>query len=208
MISTVLKNEDLVILESTVPPGTCQKIIKNRLDEEFGGKYFLAHSPERAMPGRTLYEIINNDRIIGGYTPKACEKAKSIYENFIKGEISLTTTRTAEVVKLIENTYRDVNIALANEFAIIAENSDVNVWDAITLANKHPRVEIHKPGPGVGGHCISIDPWFLSSTTQGSWMINLAREINDSMPNFDLNYIRDMVKGIKNPNITILGVCL
>jgi len=204
-----LKRGNLIILESTVPPGTSEKLIIPIL-EKSGlnvGEFYFAHCPERAIPRKTLYEMIHNDRVIGGYDKKSAELAKKIYSLFVKGNIYLTDIKTAEFVKLIENTYRDVNIALANEFAQIAEDCGINIWEAIKLANKHPRVNILKPGPGVGGHCIAIDPWFLTENSTKCRMVSLAREINDSMPNYILQIARSLLKGIKDdPTITVFGV--
>lgn len=208
MIYPHLKRDNLVILESTVPPGTYEKLLIPIL-EKSGLKidnFHIAHCPERAIPGRTIHEMINNDRIIGGYDKKSSELTKLIYSSFVKGKIYLTDTKTAEFVKLMENTYRDVSIALANEFAQIADESGINVWEAIELANKHPRVSILKPGPGVGGHCIAVDPWFLTENSSKFKMISLAREINDSMPNYVLLLIRTLLKGLREPTITIFGL--
>ena len=208
MIRPYLKRDNLVVLESTVPPGTSERLVipileKNGLN---AGEFYFAHCPERAIPGRTIYEMIHNDRIIGGYDNKSAELARSLYASFVKGNIYLTDLKTAELVKLMENTYRDVNIALANEFAQIAEECGINVWEAIELANKHPRVNILRPGPGVGGHCIAVDPWFLTENSTKSKMILLAREINDSMPNYVLQIVRNLLKDVKEPTITIFGV--
>ncbi|RLI80098.1 UDP-N-acetyl-D-mannosamine dehydrogenase, partial [Archaeoglobales archaeon] len=208
MIRPYLKRDGLVVLESTVPPGTSERLVipileKNGLN---AGEFYFAHCPERAIPGRTIYEMIHNDRIIGGYDNKSAELARSLYASFVKGNIYLTDLKTAELVKLMENTYRDVNIALANEFAQIAEECGINVWEAIELANKHPRVNILRPGPGVGGHCIAVDPWFLTENSTKSKMILLAREINDSMPNYVLQIVRNLLKDVKEPTITIFGV--
>lgn len=126
-----------------------------------GEDLFVSHSPERVIPGKIFEELINNDRIVGGITPKSAELTKELYETFVQGQIHLTDATTAELVKVMENTYRDVNIAFANELAKIAETIDVDIWEAIRFANFHPRVNIHTPGPGVGGHCIAVDPWFL-----------------------------------------------
>ncbi|MEA2066845.1 MAG: nucleotide sugar dehydrogenase [Thermotogota bacterium] len=203
-----LSKNNLVILESTVPPGTSEKLLLPTLEKSGikAGEFYLAHSPERAIPGNTIYEMIHNHRVIGGYDKKSAEMTKSVYESFVEGKMHLTNLDTAEFVKLMENTFRDINIALANEFAQIGEENNINVWDAIDLANKHPRVDILKPGPGVGGHCIAIDPWFLASTARNSKMINLAREINNSMPNFVLRMVREMTEHIKSPVITAFGV--
>jgi UDP-N-acetyl-D-mannosaminuronic acid dehydrogenase len=195
MIYQHLRKNNLVILESTVPPGTCDKLLVPVL-EKSGlkvGDFSLAHCPERAIPGNTIYEMVHNDRIIGGIDEKSTELAKSLYSCFVKGNFYLTDTLTAEFVKLMENTFRDINIALANEFAQIAEECGVNVWEAIELANKHPRVNVLKPGPGVGGHCIAR-------------IVSLAREINVSMPNHVLQIVKRQVDDIKDPVITVLGV--
>ncbi|MFW6048436.1 MAG: nucleotide sugar dehydrogenase [Candidatus Natronoplasma sp.] len=208
MIYPLLKEKDLVVLESTVPPGTSEKLILpllkiSGLSED---QFYLVHSPERAIPGNTLYEMVHNDRLIGGLNSKATEKGKSLYSSFTEGEIFKTDIRTAEMVKLMENTFRDINIALANEFSRISEDIGINVWEAITLANNHPRVDILNPGPGVGGHCISVDPLFLTAKSTNSKMINLAREINDSMPNFVLSLVRRKTKDIERPTISVFGV--
>jgi UDP-N-acetyl-D-mannosaminuronic acid dehydrogenase len=208
MIYQHLIKDNLVILESTVPPGTCDKLLVPVL-EKSGlkvGDFRLAHCPERAIPGNTIYEMVNNDRIIGGIDKKSTELAKSLYSSFVKGNFYLTNTVTAEFVKLMENTFRDINIALANEFAQIAEECGVNVWEAIELANKHPRVNVLKPGPGVGGHCIAIDPWFLTENSTRCRIASLAREINDGMPNHVLQIVKRQVDCIKDPVITVFGV--
>jgi len=196
-----LKEDNLVILESTVPPGTCERLILPML----GNKAHLVYCPERAIPGNTIHEMIYNDRIIGSNEKRLGEFAKEIYTSFVKGNIYLTNLRTAEMVKVMENTFRDINIALANEFAQIAEESGVNIWEAIELANKHPRVNILKPGPGVGGHCIAIDPWFLVENSVRSRIVNLAREINDSMPRHVLRLVKELGIGTHS-TITVLGV--
>ena len=209
MIYPHLRKENLVNLESTVSPGTCEKLLIPILEKSglrASKDFYLSHCPERAIPGNTIYEMVHNDRIIGGIDKKSIELTKSLYSAFVKGNFYLTTAITAEFVKLMENTFRDINIALANEFAQIAEECQVNIWEAIELANKHPRVNILKPGPGVGGHCIAIDPWFLTENSTRCRIISLAREINDGMPNHVLQIVKDMVKGVKNPVITVLGV--
>ena len=204
-----LKKDALVILESTVPPGTTKKLLVPILEKsklKAGIDFYVSHCPERAIPGKTVHEMINNDRIIGGIDKKSSELTESLYSCFVKGNLYLTNAETAEFVKLMENTFRDINIALANEFAQIAEESNVNVWDAISLANKHPRVNILKPGPGVGGHCIAIDPWFLTENSTRCRIVSLAREINDGMPNHVLQMTKRMVKDVEKPTITVLGV--
>ena len=204
-----LKKNNLVILESTVPPGTCEKLLVPILERsglKVGEDFYLAHCPERAMPGNTIHEMINNDRVIGGIDGESGELTKSLYSCFVRGGIYLMDIKTAEFVKLMENTFRDVNIALANEFAQIAEESGINVWNAIEFANKHPRVNILKPGPGVGGHCIAIDPWFLTENSTRCRMISLSREINDSMPGYVLQTVKKVLKDVKEPVITVFGV--
>ena len=209
MIWPHLKKGNLVILESTVPPKTTERILVPILEKsglKAGEDFYVVHCPERAIPGKTIYEIVHNDRIIGGITPESAEVAKKLYASFVKGNIYLTDATTAEFVKLIENTYRDVNIALVNELAQIAEDYGINIWEAIELANKHPRVNLHKPGPGVGGHCIAIDPWFVIQNSSNGRMISLARYINDTMPNYVLRKVREMLKDIHFPTVTVFGV--
>ncbi len=208
MISPHLKHGNLVILESTVPPGTSEHLLIPILEKSGvnAGDFSFSHCPERAIPGKTIREMVYNDRIIGGYDLKSAERTKELYASFVKGCIHLTDTKTAEFVKLMENTYRDICIALVNEFAQVAEECGINVWEAIDLANKHPRVNMLKPGPGVGGHCIAVDPWFLTENSTRCKIISLAREINDTMPNHVLQLVKEMVNGIKEPIITVLGV--
>lgn len=208
MIAPHLKPGNLVVLESTVSPGASENVVipiltKNGLISD---DILYVHCPERAIPGNTLFEMINNDRIIGGINKKSEEFARGIYSSFVIGNLYTTNVRTAEFVKLMENTFRDVNISIANEFACMGNEFQINIWEAIDLANKHPRVNILKPGPGVGGHCIAIDPWFLTESSTRTRMISLARSINDSMPNYVLSEVRTLIKGINNPVITIFGV--
>jgi UDP-N-acetyl-D-mannosaminuronic acid dehydrogenase len=209
MVVPHLRKGNLVIIESTIPPGTTKKQAQSILETsnlKASADFHLVHCPERAMPGNTLYEMVHNDRIIGGIDAKSNEFARSLYSCFSQGRFHLTDSTTAEMVKLMENTYRDTNIALANEFALIAEEYGIDIWEAINIANMHPRVNILNPGPGVGGHCIAIDPWFLTEDTNKGRLISLSRQINDSMPNYVLRLARKMLKGIRNPTITILGV--
>jgi len=206
-----LKKGNLVIIESTISPGACEKVIGPQIEKsglKIGEDIHLSHCPERAIPGQTFHEMVYNDRIIGGSTQKAAEMTSQLYRSFVKGNIYETNSRTAEFVKLMENTFRDVNIALANEFAILSEEMGINVWEAIELANKHPRVDILRPGPGVGGHCIAIDPWFLTESTVNAKIIKTAREINDNMPSYILSKAKKIFAehNIKNPTVTIFGV--
>jgi UDP-N-acetyl-D-mannosaminuronic acid dehydrogenase len=181
-----LRRGNLVVLESTVPPGTTRDVLAPILAESGltpGRDIFVAHCPERVLPGRILVELEQNDRLAGGLTPACADRAADLYQTFVKGAIMRTDATTAEMVKVMENTFRDVNVALANEFALIAERIGVDVWEAIRLANHHPRVNVLRPGPGVGGHCIAVDPWFLvESAPEGTRLIRAAREVNDGMP--------------------------
>lgn len=183
-----IKEGNLVILESTVPPKTVEHIMLPELVKsglEIGTQIYVAHSPERVIPGRIFEELVKNDRIVGGINEKSAELTKELYETFVEGTIHLTDATTAELVKVMENTYRDVNIAFANELAKMADKLDVNIWEAIQFANYHPRVNVHFPGPGVGGHCIAVDPWFLVEIGGGqAEIIHLARNTNDSMPSY------------------------
>jgi UDP-N-acetyl-D-mannosaminuronic acid dehydrogenase len=205
-IAKVITDGQIVILESTVPPGTSEHLILPILRKKEIKTIYFAHCPERAIPGKTLYEMIHNDRIIGGLNEESAKKVKDLYSSFVQGNIYITNIKTAEFVKLMENTFRDINIALANEFSFLAEEANINVWEAINLANKHPRVNILKPGPGVGGHCIAIDPMFLVEKSNKARIVTLAREINSSMPIHVGKMIHEMIKDVKNPMITLLGL--
>lgn len=205
-----LKKGDLVILESTSPPETTAKIVVPILESsglKVGEDLYVAHCPERVLPGRILEELVSNDRVIGGITPESAALAQELYAAFVQGPIFLTDATTAEMVKLMENTYRDVNIALANELAQVAETVGINVWEAIELANRHPRVNIHKPGPGVGGHCIAVDPWFIAATApQVTPLIQTARGVNDAMPAHVVALVKRAVEGVEQPVIACLGL--
>jgi UDP-N-acetyl-D-mannosaminuronic acid dehydrogenase len=185
-IVPLLRRGNLVVLESTVPPGTTRDVLAPILAESGlrpGKDFHVAHCPERVLPGRILVELEQNDRLAGGLTPACAEEAAELYRSFVKGAIMCTDATTAELVKVMENTYRDVNVALANEFALIAERIGVSVWEAIRLANHHPRVNVLTPGPGVGGHCIAVDPWFLAGAAPDlAALIRAARQVNDAMP--------------------------
>ncbi len=200
---------NLVILESTVPPGTIAQFLADCLrrgDLEPLTDLDLAHCPERVIPGNLLYELVNNDRIVGGHTLKAAKRAQDLYQSFALGEVIITDATTAELCKLMENTYRDVQIALANQFAKVAEGIGVDVWHATELANRHPRVNIINPGPGVGGHCIPIDPWFIvDSTDVDTGLIQEARRMNDSMPSHACNMIMMQLEKLDSPKVILLG---
>ncbi len=205
-----LRAGNLVIVESTVPPLTCREIIAPIIEKsglKIGKDVFVCHCPERILPGAVFEEIVNNDRIIGGMDKKAAEMSREIYASFVKGNLYLTDDVTAETVKLMENTYRDVNIALANEFAAVAEGLGIDILEAIKLANKHPRVKILKPGIGTGGHCIPVDPWFIKEVDPvNSRLIHTARLINDEVPVYIAAKIRQALKVIDNPKIVVLGL--
>jgi len=211
MICPLLKRGDLVILESTSPPGTSREVLLPILEQtglQGGEDFLLAYCPERVMPTRILEEIINNDRIIGGINQRSAIAAKEIYSSFVAGNIYLTDTTTAEMIKIVENTFRDVNIALVNELAKICEKLNINIWEVIYLANKHPRVNLHIPGPGVGGHCIPVDPWFIvEKAPEEAKLIKIARQINDSMPDYIVNTFLKLLPALSTPiKITLLGV--
>jgi UDP-N-acetyl-D-mannosaminuronic acid dehydrogenase len=205
-----LKDGSLVVLESTVPPRTCVEFVQPILERSgfsAGNAIHLAFCPERTIPGKILDEIVNNDRIVGGVDEESTKLARNYYSSFVKGQIHETDATTAEMVKLMENTFRDVNIALANEFAMVAETVKINVWEAIMLANKHPRVNIHQPGPGVGGHCIPIVPWFIvEKDVDHTPLIQCARMINDEQPAKIVSLLKKVVDLAQSPAITVWGV--
>ena len=197
-----LRPGNLVILESTSPPMTTINLVQPILEKSglvAGDDFFLAYSPERVLPGKILKELVENARVIGGINEQSAERGRALYQVFVRGEIVTTDATTAEMVKLMENTYRDVNIAIANEFSRLADRFGINVWEAIAIANRHPRVNILSPGPGVGGHCISVDPWFLVEAAPDLARVILAsREVNDSQPHFVLS----IVERILGPDLT------
>lgn len=216
-IAPVLQGGELVILESTSPPGATRHlgeyIVALRPDLSLDGTdgkpaILLAHCPERVLPGKVMIELVTNDRIVGGLTPQAAELAKELYSVFCQGEILLTDDVTAEMAKLVENSYRDVNIAFANELSIISDKLGVNVWELIRLANHHPRVNILQPGPGVGGHCIAVDPWFIvAAAPEESQLIKTAREVNDSKPGWVVDQLIRALEGApENASIAVLGL--
>lgn len=206
-----LRKGNLVVLESTSPPLTTANLVVPILEKTglHAGKDFLvAYSPERVLPGKILQELIENARVIGGINAESANAGRDLYAVFVKGEIILTTATTAEMVKLMENTYRDVNIAVANEFSRLAERFGINVWEAIRIANLHPRVKILDPGPGVGGHCISVDPWFLVEAAPDITPLILAsRQVNDGQPHFVVSRAKQLLKNKwEGKHITCLGL--
>jgi UDP-N-acetyl-D-mannosaminuronic acid dehydrogenase len=202
-----LEKGNTVIIESTIAPMSTDETIKPIFEKagfEIGKDLYLAHCPERVLPGKIIEELIHNDRIIGGVTPECSKKASEVYGQFVEGELMLTEAKTAELSKCMENTFRDVNIALANELAKVCAEIGVNALDVIRLANKHPRVNLHSPGPGVGGHCLAIDPYFIyAKAPETAKIIKLARDTNNSMPGFVCEYVE---KIIDKGKIAILGV--
>lgn len=193
-----LRRGNLVILESTSPPGTTVNLVRPILERSglrAGKDFLLAYSPERVLPGQILKELIDNTRVIGGIDHASAEAAYGLYATFVKGNVVLTDSTTAEMAKLMENTFRDVNIALANEFALIAEEIGSDVWEAIRIANSHQRVNILRPGPGVGGHCVAVDPWFLTEAAPDeAQLIYQARLVNDGMPDHVVELVRRIVR--------------
>jgi len=210
-IAPHLRRGNLVILESTVPPLTCREVITPLIEKSTELKVKsdigLVHCPERILPGNVFEEIVKNDRVIGSISEEDRLRAKVIYGTFVTGRIFLTDDVTAELVKIMENTYRDVNIALANEFAMVAENLGIDATKAIEIANAHPRVDILRPGIGVGGHCIPVDPWFLTEVDPAhTKLVATARQINDSMPERTAAKLRQTVADLTNPEIVLIGM--
>ncbi len=202
-----LEKGNTVIIESTIAPMSTDETIKPIFEKAgftIGKDLYLAHCPERVLPGRILEELVHNDRIIGGVTPDCSVKASEVYGQFVEGNLMLTEAKTAELSKCMENTFRDVNIALANELTKICAEIGVNALDVIKMANKHPRVNLHSPGPGVGGHCLAIDPYFIyAKAPETAKIIKLARDTNNSMPEFVCKYVR---KIISTGKIAVLGI--
>lgn len=177
------------------------------IDENHEKRIFVSHCPERVLPGKILKELIENDRIIGGINEESTKRTVEFYKNFVKGKILETNARTAELSKLTENAFRDVNIAFANELSMICDELNINVWELINLANHHPRVNILQPGPGVGGHCIAVDPWFIvDAAPETAKLIRTARIVNDSKPYFIIEKIKEATKNLQNPTIACLGL--
>lgn len=207
-LAPCLVRGNLVILESTSPVGTTEKIEKwiHEINPDIG-EVRIAYCPERVLPGQILKELVGNDRIVGGLDVRSTEKAAIFYEKFVTGEVLRTDARTAELAKLTENSFRDVNIAFANELSLICDLLHINVWELIELANRHPRVNILKPGPGVGGHCIAVDPWFIvDSAPKEARLIRTAREVNDSKPHHVVGQIKAAIEKINKPIIACLGL--
>lgn len=218
-IAPQLTGDELVILESTSPPQSTAKMAERILElrpdlaadgtENREGKpvVYFAHCPERILPGNAIAELKTNDRIIGGQTPEATRRAAELYATFCSGELLPTNAVTAEMAKLTENSFRDVNIAFANELSLICDNLGINVWELIDLANHHPRVNILQPGPGVGGHCIAVDPWFIVAADPfNAKLIHAARKVNDNKPAWVINKVKQAVKNTNASTIAVLGL--
>lgn len=216
-IAPFLRAGNLIVLESTSPVGTTEQISRwlaescpqltfpHQAGEQSDIR--IAHCPERVLPGQILHEVVHNSRVIGGLTPKCAQLAMNLYGIFVKGECHLTTARTAELVKLAENSFRDVNIAYANELSMICDGLGINVWDLIRIANLHPRVNILNPGPGVGGHCIAVDPWFIvAADPKRARLVRTAREVNDSKPDFVIEKVESEIARLDKPAIACLGL--
>lgn len=216
-IAPVIKRGDLVILESTSPVGTTEQmadwLAEMRPDLSFPqhkgeqADINIAYCPERVLPGKVVTELVNNDRVIGGMTRRCSQRATELYKTFVTAECIATNARTAEMCKLTENSFRDVNIAFANELSVICDKLAINVWELIRLANRHPRVNILQPGPGVGGHCIAVDPWFIVSKTPAeARLIRTAREVNDDKPHLVIDKVRAAAERFRSPRIACLGL--
>lgn len=216
-IAPYLKKGDMVILESTCPVGATEQMVLwlagVRPDLKFptegcaNEEVSIAYCPERVLPGKVLAELVSNDRVIGGITSRCSERVLALYRKFVKGDCVVTNARTAEMCKLTENSFRDVNIAFANELSLICDKLDINVWELVELANRHPRVNILNPGPGVGGHCIAVDPWFIvDSAPELAKIIACAREVNDAKPQYVVDRVRLAAKGFDAPKIACLGL--
>ena len=209
-IAPYVKEGNLIILESTSPVGTTEKVRDWLYDERMDlieKSVYFAHCPERVLPGKIVEELPHNDRIIGGIDEESTKKTIEFYSRFVTGALLATDARTAEMAKLTENSFRDVNIAFANELSIICDKLGIDVWELIRLANRHPRVNILQPGPGVGGHCIAVDPWFIvDSAPRDARLIRVAREVNDSKPHVVMEKVYEAVRMTENPKVACLGL--
>ncbi|KZX77653.1 UDP-N-acetyl-D-mannosaminuronic acid dehydrogenase, partial [Oleiphilus sp. HI0009] len=208
-IAPFVESGNLVILESTSPVGTTDLVAKilSEAGHDTQGDVFVAHCPERVLPGRILIELVQNDRIVGGINEASTDAAATFYKEFVSGEVLETSAKTAELSKLTENSFRDVNIAFANELSLICDQEHIDVWELISLANRHPRVNILQPGPGVGGHCIAVDPWFIiHRNPEQAKLIRTAREVNDHKPEWVISKVREKAERFKRPVIACLGL--
>lgn len=205
-----LEKDNVIIIESTIAPRTTDDVVKPIIEDagfKVGYDVFLAHCPERVLPGKIMHELMYNNRVVGGITSKCADKAARVYETFVKGEIVKTTAKIAEMAKLMENTFRDVNIALANELVKVCNELEINALEVIEMANKHPRVNLHSPGPGVGGHCLPVDPYFIiSKAPETAQLIDLSRSINTSMPSYIVENVNKLMDRYGGKVISILGL--
>lgn len=205
-----IEQGNVIIVESTIAPRSMDDFVKPMVEKAgfvVGKDIFLVHCPERVLPGQILYELVYNNRIVGGVTPACTEAGARVYSTFVKGEIIKTDAKTAEMSKLMENTFRDVNIALANELAKVCTKLEVNALEVIEMANKHPRVNLHTPGPGVGGHCLAVDPYFIvAKAPETAQLINLSRSINTSMPQFVVDNVNKLMENEDGKVITVCGL--
>lgn len=205
-----LEKGNVLIVESTIAPRSMDDYVKPLVEEAgliVGEDIYLVHCPERVLPGQIMHELIYNNRIVGGVTPSCTEAGAKVYSTFVKGEIIKTNAKTAEMSKLMENTFRDVNIALANELTKVCTELDINSLDVIEMANKHPRVNLHTPGPGVGGHCLAVDPYFIvAKAPEQAQLINLARNINTSMPSYVVENANNLLRQVDGKVVTIFGL--
>lgn len=205
-----LEKGNVLIVESTIAPRSMDDYVKPLVEEAgfvVGEDIFLVHCPERVLPGQIMHELIYNNRIVGGITPACTEAGAKVYSTFVQGEIIKTNAKTAEMSKLMENTFRDVNIALANELTKVCTELDINALDVIEMANKHPRVNLHTPGPGVGGHCLAVDPYFIvAKAPEQAQLINLSRNINTSMPLFVVENVNKLMKQVGGKVVTLFGL--
>lgn len=205
-----LEKGNTIIVESTIGPRTMDDHVLPLIEEAgftVGEDLYLVHCPERVLPGQIMHELIHNNRIVGGVTPQCTAKGVEVYKTFVQGEIIETNAKTAEMSKLMENTFRDVNIALANELAKVSNELEINALDVIEMANKHPRVNLHTPGPGVGGHCLAVDPYFIvAKAPESAKLINLARQINSSMPEYVVDHVEKLLKKVSGKKVTVFGL--
>lgn len=205
-----LEKGNVVIVESTIAPRTTEDIVMPVLEAAgftIGEDIYLVHCPERVLPGQIMHELIYNNRIVGGVTPKCTKAGARVYGTFVKGELIKTNAKTAEMSKLMENTFRDVNIALANELTKVCNELDINALDVIEMANKHPRVNLHTPGPGVGGHCLAVDPYFIvSKAPETAKLIDLSRTINTSMPKYVVENVNNLMEQVAGKVVTVFGL--
>lgn len=209
-VAEVIEAGDLVILQSTSPVGATEHNVKAVIEKrrpDLSGKLEYVYCPERAIPGKTMHEMIHNDRAVGGLSPSATKRGVAFYKRMVKGELLETDAATAEMVKLVENASRDVQIAFANELSLACDAMGLNVWEVIKLANHHPRVNILQPGPGVGGHCIAVDPWFIiDAAPEQTPLMRTARNVNDGKPDWVVAQVKKAAEGLANPTICLLGL--